>query len=135
TVRAGRWASEGPERAPVTDWAVGGNVDLSGAAASCEPLVDVASGRSPGDYRAEADLRLGDGAQAAGLVTSWRNQRDYLVSWLDREAGALVTDVVGGGKSLGRQASPLPQGVRYDTWHNVAAELRGRQLAVEVSAT
>ena len=133
TVRAGRWASDGSERAPVTDWDVGGVVELSGAAASCEPLVDVTAGRSAASYRAEADLRLGDGAQAAGLVTSWRGKGDHLVSWLDREAGALVTDVVRGGTSLGRQASPLPGGFRYDTWHNLAAELRGRELTVEVT--
>jgi len=132
TVRAGRWASEGPQRAPVTDWAVGGDVDLSGAA-SCEPAVELVAGRSPADYRAEADLRLRAGAAAAGLLTSWRSKRDYLVSWLDRGAGALVTDVVRDGRSLGRQASPLPAGFRYDTWHNVAAELRGRELTVEVT--
>src|SRR5215218_2539302 len=133
TVRAGRWASEGPQRAPVTDWAVGGDVDLAGAAASCEPLVDVTAGRSPADYRAEADLRLGDAAKAAGLVTSWRSQRNYLVSWLDRKAGALVAEVVHGGKAVVRATSPLPAGFRYDTWHNVAAELRGRELTVEVT--
>jgi len=132
TVRAGRWASEGPQRAPVTDWAVGGDVDLSGAA-SCEPAVELVAGRSPADYRAEADLRLRAGAAAAGLLTSWRSKRDYLVSWLDRGAGALVTDVVRDGRSLGRQASPLPAGFRYDTWHNLAAELRGRELTVEVT--
>ena len=133
TVRAGRWASEGPQRAPVTDWAVGGDVDLSGAAGSCEPVVELAAGRSPADYRAEADLRLHAGAAAAGLLTSWRSKHDYLVSWLDRGAGALVTDVVRDGRSLGRQASPLPAGFRYDTWHNVAVELRGRELTVEVT--
>jgi arabinan endo-1,5-alpha-L-arabinosidase len=132
TVRAGRWASEGPQRAPVTDWAVGGDVDLSGAA-SCEPAVELVAGRSPADYRAEADLRLRAGAAAAGLLTSWRSKRDYLVSWLDRGAGALVTDVVRDGRSFGRQASPLPAGFRYETWHNVAAELRGRELTVEVT--
>ena len=132
TVRAGRWASEGPQRAPVTDWAVGGDVDLSGAA-SCEPAVELVAGRSPADYRAEADLRLHAGAAAAGLLTSWRSKHDYLVSWLDRGAGALVTDVVRDGRSLGRQASPLPAGFRYDTWHNVAVELRGRELTVEVT--
>jgi arabinan endo-1,5-alpha-L-arabinosidase len=131
TVRAGRWASEGPQRAPVTDWAVSGEFDLQPA--GCEPAVEVATGRSPADYRAEADLRLGQGAAAAGLVTSWRSHRNYVVSWLDREAGALVTDVVRGGKSLGRQASALPGGFRYDVWHNVAAELRGRVLTVEVT--
>jgi arabinan endo-1,5-alpha-L-arabinosidase len=132
TVRAGRWASQGPQRAPVTDWAVGGSVDLSGAD-SCEPTVEVTGGRSPDDYRAEADLRLGEGAAAAGLVTSWRSQRSYVASWLDREAGALVTDVVRDGRSLGREATALPAGFRYDTWHNVAAELRGRVLTVEVT--
>jgi len=132
TVRAGRWASEGPQRAPVTDWAVSGSLQLA-APASCKPDVEVARGRSPADYRAEADLRLGEGTAAAGLVTSWRSERNYLVSWLDREAGALVTDVVRGGKSLGRRATALPEGFRYDVWHNVAAELRGRLLTVEVT--
>ncbi len=132
TVRAGRWASEGPQRAPVTDWTVSGSFELAGAA-SCEPDIEVTRGRSPADYRAEGDLRLGEGAAAAGLVTSWRSKRNYLVSWLDREAGALVTDVVRGGKSLGRESSPLPAGFRYDVWHNMAAELRGRTLTVEVT--
>jgi hypothetical protein len=93
----------------------------------------VTAGKSPADYRAEADLRLGEGTAAAGLVTSWRSHRNYLVSWLDREAGALVTDVVRGGRSLGRETSPLPAGFRYDVWHNLAAELRGRVLTVEVT--
>jgi arabinan endo-1,5-alpha-L-arabinosidase len=133
TVRAGRWASEGPQRAPVTDWAAGRHAELYLPAASCQPTVELAPGRSPASYRAEADLRLGKGAAAAGLVTSWRSKRNYLVSWLDRETGALVTDVVRGGRSLGRKASPLPANVRYDSWHNVAAELRGRVLKVEVT--
>jgi arabinan endo-1,5-alpha-L-arabinosidase len=132
TVRAGRWASEEPQRAPVTDWAVSGSFELA-APASCEPDVEVTRGRSPADYRAEADLRFGEGTAAAGLVTSWRSKPNYLVSWLDREAGALVTDVVRGGKSLGRRATALPEGFRYDVWHNVAAELRGRVLTVEVT--
>jgi arabinan endo-1,5-alpha-L-arabinosidase len=131
TVRAGRWASEGPQRAPVTDWTVSGEFDLTPA--SCDPAVEVTKGRSPADYRAEGDLRLDPGATAAGLVTSWRSPRNYVVSWLDREAGALVTDVVRGGRSLGREASDLPDDFRYDTWHNVAAELRGRLLKVEVT--
>lgn len=134
TVRAGRWASEGPQRAPVTDWTVAlPDGALDPPADSCEPAFDVTAGRSPDDYRAEGDLRLGEGATAAGLVTSWRSHRNYVVSWLDREAGALVTDVVRGGRSLGREASPLPAGFRHDTWHNVAAELRGRVLTVEVT--
>jgi arabinan endo-1,5-alpha-L-arabinosidase len=134
TVRAGRWASEGRQRAPVTDWAVAlDDGALDPPAGRCQPAFEVTGDRSPADYRAEGDLRLREGAAAAGLVTSWRSQRDYVVSWLDREAGALVTDVVRGGRSLGRQASPLPAGFRYDTWHNLAAELRGRELTVEVT--
>ncbi|HEV2895657.1 MAG TPA: family 43 glycosylhydrolase, partial [Actinomycetota bacterium] len=131
TVRAGRWASEGPQRAPVTDWTVSGEFELSPA--TCEPAVEVTEGKSPADYRAEGDLRLGQGATAAGLVSSWRSKSNYVVSWLDREAGALVTEVVRGGKSLGRTASDLPDDFRYDTWHNVAAELRGQLLKVEVT--
>ena len=132
TVRAGRWASETPERAPVTDWTVGGAAfDLQPA--GCEPAVELAAGRSPAEYRAETDLRLGAGTTAAGLVTSWRSKQNYVVSWLDREAGALVVEVVHGGTSWVRETSPLPAGFRYDTWHNLAAELRGRVLTVEVT--
>jgi arabinan endo-1,5-alpha-L-arabinosidase len=160
TVRAGRWASQGPQRAPVTDWAVGEDFNRDGplggawerhggawrlAAAgagqghlrqqanACTTTAVVTAGESPASLRAEADLRLHDGAAAAGLVTSWRGQDDHMVSWLDREAGALVTDVVRDGTSLGRVESALPAGFRYDTWHNVAAELRGRVLTVEVT--
>src|SRR4029453_18633417 len=72
TVRAGRWASEGPQPAPVTDW-VGSGASQRAGAASCEPDIEVTTGKSPADYRAEGDLRLGQGATAAGLVTSWRS--------------------------------------------------------------
>jgi arabinan endo-1,5-alpha-L-arabinosidase len=41
--------------------------------------------------------------------------------------------VVHGGKAVVRESSPLPAGFRYDAWHNVAAELRGRELTVEVT--
>jgi arabinan endo-1,5-alpha-L-arabinosidase len=160
TVRAGRWASQGPERAPVTDWPVGedfnrggplgpawqrqgGDWRLVAAGASqgyltqqanaCKTTAVVTADRSPASYRAEADLRLRDGAAAAGLVTSWRGEDDYVVSWLDREAGALVTDAVRDGTSLGREATPLPGGFAYHAWHNVAAELHGRVLTVEVT--
>ena len=134
TVRAGRWASEGPQRAPVTDWDVSlQDVALSPPVDRCQPTFEVAGGRAPADHRAEGDLRLGEGAAAAGLVSSWRDRRNHLVSWLDRAAGALVTDVVRGGRSLGRVATDLPDRFRYDTWHNLAAELRGRVLTVEVT--
>jgi arabinan endo-1,5-alpha-L-arabinosidase len=160
TVRAGRWASQGPQPAPVTDWVVGEDVNRDGPlgrawrrhggdwrlvaagagqgyltqqADACKTTAVVSADPSPASYQAEGDLRLREGAAAAGLVTSWRDKGNYVVSWLDREAGALVTDVIGDGSSLGRVASPLPAGFRYDTWHNVAAELRGRTLTVEVT--
>jgi arabinan endo-1,5-alpha-L-arabinosidase len=160
TVRAGRWASEGPQPAPVTDWAVGEDFNRAGPlggawerhggawrlaeaganqgyltqeANACKTTFVTTVEASPASYRAEGDLRLGEGAAAAGLVTSWRGEGDYLVSWLDREAGALVTDVVADGVSRGRVATPLPTGFRYDTWHSVAAELRGQVLTVQVT--
>jgi arabinan endo-1,5-alpha-L-arabinosidase len=160
TVRAGRWASEGPQPAPVTDWSVGedfnrggplgsawnlqggdwrlvatgaGQGHLAQQAETCETTAVVTDHRSPASYRAEADLRLHQGAAAAGLVTSWQSERNYVVSWLDREAGALVTQVIRDGTPLGRVADPLPAGFRWDAWHNVAAELRGRVLTVEVT--
>jgi arabinan endo-1,5-alpha-L-arabinosidase len=85
----------------------------------------------PADIRAEADLRLADG-RAAGVVVRYQDQKNYAAAWLDRDANALVTNVVAGGRSS-RQSTPLPATFEIGDWHNLAVEVRGSQMTAEVT--
>lgn len=89
---------------------------------------------APADVRAEGDLRNSSRAGAIGLVVAWDDEDDHTVAWLDASADALVTDVVVGGVSTGAVETPLPEWFRYDTWHNVAVEVRGAAMTVEVTS-
>ncbi|MDP4507055.1 beta-xylosidase family glycoside hydrolase [Nonomuraea turcica] len=83
------------------------------------------------NVRAQADLRVASGA--AGLTLAHVNRLNHVTAWLDRDQGALVSDVVIGGISRGRQVTPLPARFDLGTWHTVVAELRGLDLTVQVS--
>jgi len=158
TVRGGRWASESPQPAPVTDgpvndsfnrrtslgtgWqSVGGGWRLVKEAngqgyarqQGASPRQTFLINRSPlpADVRAEADLRLAGGT-AAGVVVRYRDPNNYAAAWLDRTAKALVTDVVARGRSS-RQSTPLPAGFAFEQWHNVAVEVRGKNMTAEVT--
>jgi len=159
TVRGGEWASETAEPAPVTDGPVndsfngraslGRGWELAGGAWRLVKEADGqgfarqqdASGRGtflvnraavPPDARVETDLRLAGGS-SAGVVVRHEDALNYAAAWLDRAANALVTDVVAGGRSLGQRSAPLPAGFTFDEWHNVAVEVRGRDMTVEVT--
>lgn len=161
-VRAGAGPSTGPERAPLSTWDAGGGFDdgtldgwrAQGAAtggwttgeerdagtyathtgAPDSVAYLASSGRSAASVRAEADLRVASADGAAGLVLAYRDPQNHVAVWLDRKRGALVTDVRVHGVSRGEQVTPLPADFSWSTWHNVAAELRGTRLVVEVSA-
>ncbi|WP_320781777.1 family 43 glycosylhydrolase [Streptomyces sp. CRN 30] len=160
-VRAGAGPSTGPQRAPVTEWDAGGDFgdgSLTGwrargagtrawsAASEADsggyvthsggsaPAYLVSDGTAGARVRAEADLRVTSAAGGAGLVLAYRDTGNHVVAWLDRDRGALVTDVRVRGVSAGRQVTALPPDFAWDTWHNVTAELRGRQLTVEVGS-
>ncbi|MBT2410932.1 family 43 glycosylhydrolase [Streptomyces sp. ISL-12] len=159
-VRAGAGPSAGAEQAPVSTWDAGGDFNdgsLSGwrargagtggwATASepdaggyvthsgASPAHLVSSDTAPARVRAEADLRVTSADGGAGLLLAYRDAGDHVVARLDRDRGALVTDVRVGGVSRGEQVTALPADFVWDAWHNVTAELRGRQLTVEVSA-
>jgi beta-xylosidase len=164
TVRAGAWASEGPQPAPTSDFAVGDdfNGDASigaewrreGAAQESWQLANeqdakgyvrhaasahkeaylVSTTQAPADARAEADLRLPPASTgAAGLVAAYRGSGNHIVAWLDAGAKALVTDVLVNGRSTGRVETSLPAGFRFDTWHNVAIEVRSSDMSVDVT--
>ncbi len=157
TVRGGRWASESPQPAPVTDGPVndsfnrGTSLDGEWRASGGWRLVKEADGEGyarqqdaslkqrflingsplPADVRAEADLRLAGGT-AAGVVVRYRDPKNYAAAWLDRTANALVTDVVTRGVS-NRRSTPLPAGFAFEQWHNVAVEARGSRMTAEVT--
>ncbi|MGP3956776.1 family 43 glycosylhydrolase [Nonomuraea sp. 3N208] len=152
-VRAGAGPSEGPQPAPVASYDAGGTFgegsfggwqdgrgwsiktdqDAHGYASHTGGLSYVTSGKkTPGaNVRAQADLRVTSGA--AGLTLAHVNRLNHVTAWLDRDRGALVSDVVIGGISRGRQVTPLPAGFDLGTWHTVVAELRGLDLTVQVS--
>ena len=162
TVRGGAWASETAQPAPTGSFAVGddfnagigpewrregaaqdgwqaateqdaGGYARQGAPAS-KPSYLVSTGQAPAEVRAEADLRLPQGsAGAAGLVAGYRNSGNHIVAWLDAGSKKLVTDVIVDGRSTGRLTTSLPAGFRFDAWHNVAIEVRGSSLSVEVT--
>ncbi|MFC5823906.1 family 43 glycosylhydrolase [Nonomuraea insulae] len=153
-VRAGAGPSEGAQPAPVASYEVGGafgegtlagwraegggwsaktDQDAHGYASHAGPgtayLATTGRTRSA-DVRAQADLRASSGA--AGLTLAHVNGNNHVVAWLDKDRGALVTDVVI-GRSRGEQVTALPAGFDFGAWHNVVAELRGTELTVQVS--
>jgi arabinan endo-1,5-alpha-L-arabinosidase len=163
TLRAGAWASEDSQVAPVTSFSVGddfnGDATLSsewfreGAAQDGWQLASEQDARTyvrqttpsknrsyllnskqgPTNFRAEADLRLPAGSTgAAGLVAAYRNPANHIEAWLDAGANALVTDVIVKGRHS-TQKTTLPSVFRFDTWHNVAIEVRGTSMTVEVT--
>jgi arabinan endo-1,5-alpha-L-arabinosidase len=159
TVRGGKWASETAQRAPVTDGPIidafnrrtslGRSWESEGGAWRLVKSGDggyarqqgrndrgaflINRSRVPDDARVEGDLRLGANSRAAGIVARYEDKRNYAVAWLDRAANALVTDIVVRGENAGRSRNPLPASFAFDEWHNVAVEVRGREMAAEVT--
>ncbi|SCG68051.1 family 43 glycosylhydrolase [Micromonospora inositola] len=134
TVNAGAGPSEGPRPAPVTTARLDERFDSPALTRwrADDDSWQVADGRLTrtgaltsrtafdGDVRAEADLRL-TGADAAGLRLGRVDVRidgDRLVA---REAGGATASV------------PLPAGFDPADRHNLAVEVRGRQLVAELS--
>ncbi|MBF8191001.1 family 43 glycosylhydrolase [Nonomuraea sp. K274] len=152
-VRAGAGPSEGAQAAPVASFDAGGtfNTGLTGWRAESGWSVrteqdakgyasHAGTGRSylvsarkaaSADVRAQADLRVAAGA--AGLTLAYVNRANHVVARLDEDRGALVTDVLIGGRSRGESVTPLPAGFDFAAWHSVVAELRGTELTVQVS--
>ncbi|WP_433340130.1 family 43 glycosylhydrolase [Streptomyces sp. CA-253872] len=117
---------------PGSDRDAGGLISRTGGGAAAGYLVS--PGTAPARVRAEADLRVTAGGGSAGLVLAHRGAGDQIIAWLDRPTHSLVTDVLVHGRSAGRRSTPLPSGFPWGAWRNVAAELRGTRLTVEVSA-
>ncbi|MFC4147583.1 family 43 glycosylhydrolase [Micromonospora mangrovi] len=134
TVNAGAGPSEGSRPAPVTTarlderftgtalagWRTGGGTwqVTDGALTGTGALTSRTS--VGGDVRAEADLRL-TGADAAGLRLGRVDVRVEGHRLVAREAGGATASVA------------LPAGVDLADRHNLAVEVRGRQLVAELS--
>jgi beta-xylosidase len=96
----------------------------------------VSSQSLSGDLRAEADLRLiphPSGAGKVGLAAGYRGTGDHIISWLDAESHALVTEVTVGGSIVKREQTPLRPSFRFDHWHHLAIEIRGASVSVELT--
>ncbi|MEV0848882.1 family 43 glycosylhydrolase [Streptomyces sp. NPDC049954] len=161
-VRAGAGPSDTPQQAPVTTWTAGGAFTADGldgwsaqgagtggwsrateqdaggyvthTGSGTAPAYLVTTAKAPAALRAEAELRVRAPGGAAGLTLAHQNPDNQVTVRLDRARGALVTDVRVRGTSSGEQVSALPSGFSWDTWHNVAAEVRGTRLTVEVTS-
>jgi beta-xylosidase len=131
----GGWQAEGSGTA---GWATGAEQDpgtfVTHSAGTTDPAYLVTSSRAPAQVRAEADLRVTAAGGAAGLVLAYQDTGNHVVAWLDRNRNALITDVRIDGAGAGEQVTALPSGFQWSAWRNVAAELRGTRLTVEVSA-
>lgn len=136
--RLSGWRREGAARG---GWTLDQEEDARGyirqKASSGKPAYLVSRKETPAEVRAEADLRLPEGSRgAAGLVLSYKDEANRIAVWLDADKRALVTNVT--VKEKGRQsdvtrATSLPSGFDFDKWHNVAAEVRGGEMIVEVT--
>ncbi|MBA3431568.1 MAG: family 43 glycosylhydrolase [Actinobacteria bacterium] len=164
TVRAGRWASAGRQRAPVTSWTAGGDFnspesldtdwvargagragwrlaedpDHDGYATQTretdKPAYLVTKASAPARARVEADLRTsGTSNGAVGVVAAYRDRGNHFVAWLNERRHALVTNAVVDGRRTVHAIRPLPESFRFDEWHNVAVQLRGSSLNVQVT--
>lgn len=136
TVNAGAGPSEGARPAPVTAGRVDDRFDNTGLAdwrrvtgqwrVTDSRLVGSGALTSRttvgGDVRAETDLRL-TGAASAGVTLG-----DRVEVRVDAAAGRLVAS-----DDRRRATTPLPVGLDLVDPHNLAIEVRGRQLVAELS--
>lgn len=126
------WKSSGTGR-----WTVAAVTDAGGVASQTEspaqPALYLSTTEVTGDLRVEGDLRMTAGySGAVGLVVADRGPRDQVVAWLDRGRNALVVSVTDRGRTT-EVSAVLPGSFDHESWHTVAAELRGTRLEVDVS--
>ncbi|GAA4700643.1 family 43 glycosylhydrolase [Promicromonospora umidemergens] len=149
-VNAGAGPSSGPQPAPVTSGAVGttfadGSLDgwRAGRDVAVEEEPDAgpyvrlddssvtSRDRADGDLRAQADLRVTDGA--AGLTLGEGVRR--AVAWVDRGTGELRLEAGRGDRTV-RTATGLPDDFPYGDWNTVTLDrdVESGTLTATVSA-
>lgn len=148
-VRAGAWASDDPQPAPVTDWVVGDDFNDSPLdhawtgrhwrrstddqgkgyaehrSRSCRRNDLVSRDSAPEDIRLEGDVRL-DARGRAGLLAA----NGDIETFVEADSNRFVTRVRGTGSV---RSSKLPTGFDFEHWHTIVMEIRGRQLRAEIS--
>ncbi|GGK95586.1 family 43 glycosylhydrolase [Mangrovihabitans endophyticus] len=139
-VRAGAGPSTTAQPAPVTTWAVGSRFDTADGFGTQWDLVDghlqtdaagtvLSDDTVAGNVRVEGDVR----GAAAGIVFAYRSPDNRIEARLDGATKRLIVDVTVAGATTTATAA-LPDNTNVDSWHTIAAERRGRNLSVEVSA-
>ena len=120
-----------------TAWAYGTDRDSGRYVthpAGTTPSYLLSGTRVSGDLRVQADLRQPAGSTgAAGIVVGYSSPEQNTVAWLDAGTHALVGEIRRAGQPVLRRSVALPAGFRYDTWHDVTAEVRGTAFTVSVS--
>lgn len=92
----------------------------------------VASKLTRGDVRLRGAVRHGaDGRGTAGL--SFARGVVAVEAVIDRDSASFVIMVCREGAVVGRRAQPLPDGFRYDDWHELDVRIRGGRLEATVT--
>ncbi|MFI6078764.1 family 43 glycosylhydrolase [Actinoplanes sp. NPDC051343] len=117
-VRAGAGASDTPQPAPIGTGAETFSRSPGGYAAVNGTVLRP---RPAGDVRIEADLRMPSGSSLGLVAGSAR------VS-IDRTAGQLVASA-----GARRSAAPLPAGIDFGDWHNLAVSVRDGVLTASLT--
>ncbi|WP_188079003.1 family 43 glycosylhydrolase [Actinotalea subterranea] len=159
SVRAGAWASQGQEVAPVTSgrqvtgledglgrglghawrlagpWTATRDADSGGLAQAGGEAALVTRRTIAQPVRVEADVRLAEGDEptTAGLVAGSRHQGDAIRAVVDPVAGELVVTVEARGAEVARAAGPLPSGFAASAWHSAVLEVADGVARAEVS--
>ncbi len=80
-------------------------------------------------YVFEANVRIASGA-AAGVVAFYAGEGDRVDVWLDPARRALVTTGTRGGAALPESATSLPDGFRFDVFHQILVTKNAATLRV-----
>lgn len=143
TVRGGAWASDGPERGPVTGgrtattfddgldrawtttgtWTDGDDADAGRHVVSADAATVVTRSSVGRDVRVEADLRFDATATApAGLLVT--RGSSTLTATVDPAARTLVVARTDRGRPAGSVSAPVLAGTDLTAWHALALTVR-----------
>lgn len=158
-VRAGRGASDTPQIAPVTSgtihegfatapaaprwlrqsgtWVRRTDVSSGGYAAQTSDGWGVLRSRGtiPADARIMADVRLpaANRGGSVGFAVRYTSARNHVAVRIDRVRKSLIVEVVNAGRRS-VSSTRLPDSFDFDTWHILAAEVRGNVVRATVSS-
>ncbi len=163
TVRAGAWASDSPQAAPVTRGMVddrfgssaataagfavtGGDLQVQATDPSSDaggfarltgvgtgPAVALARRPVPRAVHAQADIRLASAGDRGGLLVRAGQGGTGPAAGVSVELDAAAHALTVTAPGLTPASTPLPAGVDLSVWHTLAVEVHGQTLTAEVS--